>query len=233
MGPLNFKVKGFLFSGISAGIKKDGKRDLGLVYSEGPARVAGLFTTNAVKAAPVQLDRERIKGGLCQAIIVNSGNANACTGSQGLRDAKRVSTLVAERLEIDERLVFPASTGVIGSPLPLKKVEEGIPKLVDQLSPEVWMNTVEAMLATAPFPTVEAATCGIKGKQVKLCGMVKGAGMIRPNLATMLSFLVTDACIKAPRLQRMLEKAAEASYNRITIDGGTRPNDPVLLLANG
>ncbi len=233
MKPLDLKVSGFLFSGISAGIKKDGKRDLGLIHSEVPAQVAGLFTTNAVKAAPVQLDMERIKRGLCQAIIVNSGNANACTGSQGLRDAKRVSSLVARQLGIDERLVFPSSTGVIGSPLPLKKIEEGIPKLIDHLSPEGWMSTVEAMMTTDTFPKIEVATCRIKGKQVKLCGMVKGAGMIRPNLATMLSFLVTDACIKAPLLQRMLEKAAEASYNRITIDGETSTNDTVLLLANG
>jgi len=233
MGPLSFKVRGFLFSGISAGIKKDGKRDLGLIYSEVPAQVAGLFTTNAVKAAPVQLDRERIKKGLCQAIIVNSGNANACTGSQGLRDARRVSSLVAKQLGIDERLVFPSSTGVIGSPLPLKKIEGGILKLVGQLSPEGWMSTVEAMMTTDTFPKVEVATGRIKGKQVTLCGMVKGAGMIRPNLATMLSFLVTDACIKASLLQRMLEKAAEASFNRITIDGETSTNDTVLILANG
>jgi glutamate N-acetyltransferase/amino-acid N-acetyltransferase len=233
MKSLDFKVKGFLFSGISAGIKKDGKRDLGLIYSEVPAQVAGVFTTNAVKAAPVQLDRERIKRGLCQVIVVNSGNANACTGSQGLGDAKRVSSLVGRRLKIDERLVFPSSTGVIGSPLPMKKIEEGIPRLVDQLSSEGWMKTVEAMMTTDTFPKVEVAACRIKGKQVKLCGMVKGAGMIRPDLATMLSFLVTDARIKAPLLQQMLEKASEASYNRITVDGETSTNDTVLLLANG
>ncbi len=233
MKPLDFKVNGFLFSGISAGIKKDGKRDLGLIYSEVPAQVAGLFTTNAVKAAPVQLDRERIKKGLCQAIVVNSGNANACTGSRGLKDAKRVSWLVAKQLGIDERLVFPSSTGVIGSPLPIKKIEDGIRGLTDQLSPESWMNTVEAIMTTDTFPKVEVATCRIKGKQVKLCGMVKGAGMIRPNLATMLSFLVTDADIKASLLQGMLEKSAEASYNRITVDGETSTNDTVLLLANG
>jgi glutamate N-acetyltransferase/amino-acid N-acetyltransferase len=233
MKPVDFKVNGFLFSGVPAGIKKDGKRDLGLIYSEVPAQVAGLFTTNVVKAAPVQLDRDRIKRGLCQAIVVNGGNANACTGSQGLRDAKRVSFLVAERLGIDERLIFPSSTGVIGSRLPMKKIEEGIPRLTGQLSSEGWMKTVEAMMTTDTFPKVEVATCRVKGKQVKLCGMVKGAGMIRPDLATMLSFLVTDACIKASLLQRMLEKAAEASYNRITIDGETSTNDTVLLLANG
>jgi glutamate N-acetyltransferase/amino-acid N-acetyltransferase len=233
MKSLDFRVTGFLFSGISAGIKKDGKRDLGLIYSEVPAQVAGLFTTNAVKAAPVQLDMERMKRGLCQAIVVNSGNANACTGSQGLRDAKRVSSLVAKRLEIDEWLVFPSSTGVIGSRLPTRKIEERIPRLIDQLSSEGLMKAVEAMMTTDTFPKVEVATCRIRGKQVTLCGMVKGAGMIRPNLATMLSFLITDACIKAPLLQQMLEKAAEASYDRITIDGETSTNDTVLLLANG
>ena len=233
MKPLDFKVRGFLFSGISAGIKKDGKRDLGLIYSEVPAQVAGLFTTNAVKAAPVQLDRERVKKSLCQAIIMNSCNANACTGSLGLRDARRTSSLVAKRLGVDEQLVFPSSTGVIGSRIPMKKIEEGIPRLVDQLSPGGWMSTVEAIMTTDTFPKVEVATCCVKGKEVKLCGMVKGAGMIRPNLATMLSFLVTDARIEAPLLQRMLEKAAETSYNRITIDGETSTNDTVLLLANG
>jgi glutamate N-acetyltransferase/amino-acid N-acetyltransferase len=233
MKPLDFKVRGFLFSGISAGIKKDGKRDLGLIYSEVPAKVAGLFTTNAVKAAPVQLDRERIKKGLCRAIVVNSGNANACTGSPGLKDARKISSLAAKRLGIDEQLVLLSSTGVIGSRLPMKKIEEGIPKLIDQLSPGGWMSTVEAIMTTDTFPKVEVAACRIKGKEVKLCGMVKGAGMVRPNLATMLSFLVTDARIEAPLLQRMLEKAVETSFNRITIDGETSTNDTVLLLANG
>ncbi len=233
MKALDFKVNGFLFSGISSGIKKNGSRDLGLIYSEIPAQVAGLFTTNAVKAAPVQLDMDRIKGGLCQALIVNSGNANACTGSQGLRDARRISSLVAKRLGMDEQLVFVSSTGVIGTPLPFNKIKEGIPKLIEALSPEGWMKTVEAIMTTDTFPKVEVATCRIKGKQVKLCGMVKGAGMIRPNLATMLSFLVTDANVEVPLLQRMLERAAEVSYNRITVDGETSTNDTVLLLANG
>jgi len=233
MRPLDFTVNGFLFSGIAAGIKKNGKRDLGLIYSEVPAQVAGLFTTNAVKAAPVQLDRARIKRGLCQAIVVNSGNANACTGNRGLDDAKKMTSVVAERLGIDEGLVFSSSTGVIGSPLPIKKIEEGVPELVVRLSPGGWMSTVEAIMTTDTFPKIEVATCRIKGKQVKLCGMVKGAGMIRPDVATMLSFLVTDACIRAPLLQRMLEEAAKTSYNRITVDGETSTNDTVLLLANG
>jgi glutamate N-acetyltransferase/amino-acid N-acetyltransferase len=233
MKALDFKVSGFFFSGISAGIKKDGKRDLGLIYSEVPAQVAGLFTTNAVKAAPVLLDMERVKRGLCQAVIVNSGNANACTGSHGLRDSRRISSSVAKGLGIDEMLVFPSSTGVIGIPFPVKKIEAEIPKLIENLSPEGWMKTVEAIMTTDTIPKVEVATRRIKGKQVKLCGMVKGAGMICPNMATMLSFLVTDANVKTPLLQRMLERAAENSYHRITVDGETSTNDTVLLLANG
>jgi len=233
MRPLDFKVPGFLFSGIQVGIKKDGRRDLGLIYSEVPAQVAGLFTTNTVKAAPVLLDMERFKGGLCQAVVVNSGNANACTGGRGLSDARKISSSVSKRLGIDDRLVLLSSTGVIGSPLPLKKIEEGIPKLVETLSPEGWMKTVEAIMTTDTFPKVEVATCRLKGKSAKLCGMVKGAGMIRPDLATMLSFLVTDANLKAPLLQQILREVAEVSYNRITVDGETSTNDTVLLLANG
>jgi glutamate N-acetyltransferase/amino-acid N-acetyltransferase len=233
MRAIDFRVKGFLFSGISAGIKKDGKKDLGLIYSEVPAQVAGVFTTNAVKAAPVQLDMERTKRGVCQALMINSGNANACTGSQGLRDARRVSSWVAEGLGINESLVFVSSTGVIGVPLPLKKIEQGIPKLIKSLSPDDWMKAVEAIMTTDTFPKVEGATCRIRGQRVKICGMVKGAGMIRPNLATMLSFLITDASIKASLLQRILERVSQDSYNRITVDGETSTNDTVLLLANG
>jgi glutamate N-acetyltransferase/amino-acid N-acetyltransferase len=229
----DFRVPGFQFSGITAGIKKDGKRDLGLIYSEVPAQVAGLFTTNAVKAAPVQIDMRRIKGGLCQAVLINSGNANACTGSQGMKDARNTSSLLAKKMGIDEKIIFLSSTGVIGAPLPVKKIEQGLPELIRSLSPEGWMNVVEAIMTTDTHPKMESATCRIKGKTVKLCGMVKGAGMIRPNLATMLSFLVTDAHIKDPLLQKMLREAAEESYNRITIDGETSTNDTVLLLANG
>ena len=233
MRTLDFKVPGFLFSGISAGIKKDGKRDLGLIYSQVPAQVAGLFTTNMVKSAPVLLGLKRIKRGLCQAVIINSGNANACTGNRGLEDAKRTSSWVAKGLGTEETLIIPSSTGVIGIPLPMEKIQEGIPKLINALSPDGWMKTVEAIMTTDTFPKVEMVNCRVKGKSVRICGMVKGAGMIRPNLATMLSFLVTDANIKAPLLQQILNEVAEFSYNRITIDGETSTNDTVLLLANG
>ena len=233
MKALDFEVSGFSFSGISAGIKKDGKKDLGLIYSEVPCSVAGLFTTNAVKAAPVQLDMKRIGAGLCQAVVVNSGNANACTGSRGLRDARSIADGVAKGLKIKESFVLVSSTGVIGTPLPVAKIEAAIPDLIHDLSPDGWMRTVEAIMTTDTFPKLEVAACQIKGKQVKLCGMIKGAGMIRPNLATMLSFLVTDASIETSLLQRMLKEAAEDSYNRITVDGETSTNDTVLLLANG
>jgi glutamate N-acetyltransferase / amino-acid N-acetyltransferase len=233
MKPLDYRVSGFLFSGVPSGIKKDGRRDLGLIYSEHPAQVAGLFTTNAVKAAPVLLDMERLKGGLCQAIVINSGNANACTGSQGLKDAQRIASLLSKQLGISESLVMVSSTGVIGVPLPLKKIENGIPKLVENLSAEGWMKVVEAIMTTDTFPKVEVASCRIKGKTVKLCGMIKGAGMIRPHMATMLSFLVTDASIRGAVLQKMLAQAAERSYHRITVDGETSTNDTVLMMANG
>ena len=233
MKPLDYQVDGFLFSGISVGIKNVGKRDMGLIYSEVPCHAVGLFTTNAVKAAPVRLDMKRLKGGLCQAVVVNSGNANACTGTRGLKDAQEIAAQVARGLEIKESSVLVSSTGVIGTPLPVAKMTAAIPDLIRDLSPDGWMRTVEAIMTTDTFPKVEVATCCIKGKQVKLCGMVKGAGMIRPNVATMLSFLVTDAHIETALLQRMLKEAAEDSYNRITVDGEMSTNDTVLLLANG
>jgi glutamate N-acetyltransferase/amino-acid N-acetyltransferase len=229
----DFRVSGFLFAGISAGIKKNGRKDLGLIYSEVPSQVAGIFTTNAVKAAPVRVGMERIKRGVGQAVIINSGNANACTGKQGLKDARKISSWVARGLGIDEKLILPASTGVIGVPLPLRKIEDSVPELIQSLSPDGWMNAVEAIMTTDAFPKIAMAACRLKGKKVKLCGMVKGAGMIRPNMATMLSFLVTDANIKASLLQKMLTKAAEVSYNSITVDGDTSTNDTVLLFANG
>ena len=233
MKPLDYQVDGFLFSGISVGIKNVDKRDMGLIYSEVPCHAVGLFTTNAVKAAPVRLDMKRLKGGLCQAVVVNSGNANACTGTRGLKDAQEIAAQVAKGLEIKESSVLVSSTGVIGTPLPVAKMTAAIPDLIRDLSPDGWMRTVEAIMTTDTFPKVEVATCCIKGKQVKLCGMVKGAGMIRPNVATMLSFLVTDAHIETALLQRMLKEAAEDSYNRITVDGDMSTNDTVLLLANG
>jgi glutamate N-acetyltransferase/amino-acid N-acetyltransferase len=233
MDVTDFQVPGFSFAGVSAGIKKDGKRDLGLIYSEVPAQAAGLFTTNRVKAAPVRLDMERIRKGVCQAVVINSGNANACTGSRGLNDTRKMAFWISRHLGIDERLVLVSSTGVIGVPLPMPVIERSIPKLANDLSSDGWMRTVEAIMTTDTFPKIEVATCRIKGKRVKMCGMVKGAGMIQPHVATMLSYLVTDAKVKAPMLRRMLREVADDSYNCITLDGDMSTNDTVLLLANG
>ncbi len=233
MNPYGFEINGYLFSGISAGIKKDGKKDLALIYSEVPAQVAGLFTTNRVKAAPVLIDLKRIRQGLCQAILINSGNANACTGPQGLEDCQTLSSTLSKELKISPKHILLSSTGVIGIPLPVKKVVKKIPELVRGLSRDGWMNVVEAIMTTDTRPKMEMASCRIKGREVKLCGMIKGAGMIHPHLATMLSFLVTDANIRASLLQKMLRETVEGSFNRITIDGETSTNDTVLLLANG
>ena len=233
MKAADFQVPGFSFAGVSAGLKKDGKRDLGLIYSEVPAHAAGLFTTNRVKAAPVRLDMERIKKGICQAVVINSGNANACNGPRGLKDARKIALGVSKHLGIHERLVLVSSTGVIGVPLPMPAIERNIRRLTNDLSPDGWMKTVESIMTTDTSQKIEVATCRIKGERVKLCGMVKGAGMIEPHMATMLSYLVTDAKVKAPMLQRMLRDVADDSYNCITLDGDTSTNDTVLLLANG
>ena len=233
MNVTDFQVPGFSFAGVSAGLKKDGKRDLGLIYSEVPAQAAGLFTTNRVKAAPVRLDMERIKKGICQAVVINSGNANACNGPRGLKDARKIALGVSKHLGIHERLVLVSSTGVIGVPLPMPAIERNIRRLTNDLSPDGWMKTVESIMTTDTSKKIEVATCRIKGERVKLCGMVKGAGMIEPHMATMLSYLVTDAKVKAPMLQKMLRDVADDSYNCITLDGDTSTNDTVLLLANG
>jgi glutamate N-acetyltransferase/amino-acid N-acetyltransferase len=217
MKAADFQVPGFLFAGVSAGLKKDGKRDLGLIYSEVPAQAAGLFTTNRIKAAPVRLDMERIKKGVCQAVVINSGNANACNGPRGLKDARKIASGVSRHLGIDEALVLVSSTGVIGVPLPMPVIERNIPTLAHNLSPDGWMKTVESIMTTDTSQKIEVATCRIKGERVKLCGMVKGAGMIEPHMATMLSYLVTDAKVKAPTLQRMLRDVADDSYNCITL----------------
>lgn len=233
MNLTHFKIPGFLFSGISAGIKKNGKKDLGLIYSETPAHVAGLFTTNKVKAAPVLISMERIKEGSCQAIFVNSGNANACTGQRGIKDGHYISSLLSKELGIKPAHILLSSTGVIGVPLPVEKITRKIPELVRGLSPDGWTDVVEAIMTTDTQPKMEWESCRIRGKRVKLCGMAKGAGMICPNLATMLSFLVTDAHIEPLLLQRILREVVDLTYNRITIDGETSTNDTVLILANG
>jgi len=226
-------IKGFTYSAIAAGIRKKDRLDLGLIYSEKPAVAAGVFTTSRVKAAPVIMGMERIAQGRAQAILVNSGVANACTGKTGMETARTSSALAAAALNIDENLLQVASTGVIGEQLPIKKIAAAMDELVIGLSPGACDEVARAIMTTDTVPKTAGRTCVISGNEVKLFAMAKGAGMIMPNMATMLCFVMTDADITAEVLQLYLSQAVEQSFNRITVDGDTSTNDTVLVLANG
>jgi glutamate N-acetyltransferase/amino-acid N-acetyltransferase len=224
---------GFEAAGIAAGLKKREKEDLGLFFSKVPANAAGVFTRNQVKAAPVILDKERIKKGVCQAIIANSGNANCCTGERGIRDAKTMAALSASELGISEDLVLVASTGVIGEPMPMEKIESAVPRLVRALKPEGIPDLARSIMTTDTVPKMASVQGDIDGKTFTVAGVAKGAGMIRPNMATMLCFLCTDIGGAPELLKETLVKAVNRSFNRITIDGDTSTNDMVLVMANG
>ena len=227
------KIPGFLGCGISSGIKRNGKKDLGLIFSTVPAKVAGFFTTNVVKAAPVILGIERVKRGECQAIIANSGNANACTGKRGLEDATSIARLVANNLGIDESLVIPSSTGVIGVPLPMVKIKNAIPELVSKLSEDGLLDTTEAIMTTDKFPKFASAQMKVDGKLGTISAIGKGAGMIAPQMATMLCFILTDINLDLKAQKLALKNAVNNSFNRIIVDGDTSTNDTVLMLSNG
>jgi glutamate N-acetyltransferase/amino-acid N-acetyltransferase len=229
----NFFVPGFMYSGVSAGIKEDGERDLALFYSTTPATAAGVFTTNRVKAAPVLLDRLRIRSGRAQAIIVNSGNANACTGERGMQDARAMGDATAQALRIPRGLVLVSSTGVIGKPMPMEKILSGIPVLVESLSAHALPDAAKAIMTTDTFPKVKMGKCSVGKRGIRISGVAKGAGMIMPNLATMLCFVMTDAAIERGALKTALLDAKELTFNRITVDGDTSTNDTLLVLANG
>lgn len=226
-------VQGFSFAARSAGIRKSGRLDLGLIFSAVPARCAGVFTTNKVQAAPVTVTASRMADGLCQAVLVNSGNANACTGEAGLRDAVRCGRLLAERLGIDENLVAVSSTGVIGQALPMPLLEQAVPMLPEGLSPEGVQDVASAMMTTDSFAKLACRQGGSSEAPYTLLGVAKGAGMIHPNMATMLAFVMTDACVEPDFLRQALQQAVAGSFNIITVDGDTSTNDMVLVLANG
>lgn len=226
-------VKGFRASAVSAGLKKNNKKDLALIVSDYPAAVAGVFTTNRVKAAPVLLCKKRLSGGICRAIIVNSGNANCCNGEQGMKDALAMTQYVAEAMGMDSSQVMAASTGVIGLPLDVGKIEKSVADLVDGLSEGGFGDAAEAIMTTDTCPKTVCRQGSIDGRSYEITAMVKGAGMIRPDMATMLCFVCTDLKIPSADLQQALLYATESSFNRITIDGDTSTNDTVLILANG
>lgn len=227
------EIKGFKFSAVEAAIKKPGRLDLALIYSEQPAAVAAVFTTNKVKAAPVLLDEERIKNGRAQALVVNSGNANACTGAQGMANAVETARLVAAGLQIPAEAVLVASTGVIGQPLPMERMSAAIPALVGNAGSSSLHDIAAAIMTTDTFPKMASRTAVAGGTGYTVAGVAKGAGMIMPNMATMLAFIVTDAAVEPAFLQECFRAANASSFNAITVDGDTSTNDTALIMANG
>lgn len=227
--------QGFLFSAVAAGIKTKGRDDLGLIYSRAPAATAGLFTTNLVKAAPVVLSMEHLaeSRGWARAILVNAGIANACTGHRGLLAASITSNSVAEALGIDQAAVLPCSTGVIGAHLPVQAVRRAVPRLVRSLGEKEFYSVARAMMTTDTFPKIVAAWGRIRGRIFRVMGLAKGAGMIAPSLATMLSFVLTDAKVAPRLLDELLGEAVMESLNLVTVDGDTSTNDTCILMANG
>jgi glutamate N-acetyltransferase/amino-acid N-acetyltransferase len=225
--------QGFKTAGIAAGIKNNDQRDLGLVYSIQLASVAGVFTRNRVQASPVLLDREHIRQGRCQALVVNSGNANCCNGSQGYIDAQTMARLAADQFNLPLAHVLVASTGVIGQPLPIGKIEGAFPALIADLSSDDATAFAEAILTTDTTTKMARRQGQLDGKPYSLMGIAKGAGMIRPDMATLLAFFLTDLAVPADILQPALSEATQYSFNRITIDGDTSTNDCAFLLANG
>ncbi len=229
-------VQGYKTAGIHAGIKKL-KKDLALIVSDTPAAAAGVFTVNKVQAAPVTYDKAVIAAGKpVRAIVVNSGNANACTGKPGLLDAETMASTAANALGAENGSeILVCSTGVIGVPLPMQNIESGIKKAAGQISStrESAINAAEAILTTATFKKEIAVEIIIDGKPVVLAGIAKGSGMIHPNMATLLSFIITDANISAETLQGLLGTSISSTYNMISVDGDTSTNDTVLTLANG
>ncbi len=225
--------KGFLFSTIEAAIKKPDRKDLGLIYSNSNCVMSGMFTTNKIKAAPVKLDMKKIKKGIGRAIIINSGNANACTGNQGMKDAVEIVETISNLLGINEDLVYICSTGVIGTPLPMDKIRPKILDLVKGLGNSSIEELSRAIMTTDTFPKIVTKKIRISKKDVVISGICKGAGMICPNMATMLCFIMTDANIDKKALDASIKTAVENSFNRITIDGDMSTNDTVLMMANG
>jgi glutamate N-acetyltransferase/amino-acid N-acetyltransferase len=224
---------GFQAAGVICGLKKNGRKDLGLIYAEVPANVAGVFTQNRIQAAPVQLDRKRITRGACRALIVNSGNANCCTGEQGMRDAMHMAGYAAAGVGVAEEEVLVSSTGVIGEPLPVEKIQIAMPDLVAALHREGIHDFAEAIMTTDTVPKVISRRGELDGKVFTVTGAAKGAGMIRPDMATMLCYVMTDIQASPVLLKEMLKTGVDLSLNRITVDGDTSTNDTVLLMANG
>jgi glutamate N-acetyltransferase/amino-acid N-acetyltransferase len=226
-------IKGFQFSAVEAAIKKPGRKDLALIYSEVPAQACAVFTVNAVKAAPVLLSAKRIISGQAQALLVNSGNANACTGDNGMIVAKETSHLVAAGLGIPDDAVQVSSTGVIGVQMPTERIMTAVPALLEGLSSGTLDDIAQAIMTTDTFPKMEARSGQAGGLSYVVAGIAKGAGMIMPNMATMLSFIVSDVAVEPVFFETTFRNAIECSFNAITVDGDMSTNDTCLIMANG
>jgi glutamate N-acetyltransferase/amino-acid N-acetyltransferase len=218
---------------VAVGIKPSGKKDLALVYSSSPARAAAVFTSNQIKGAPVLVSQEHVRDGRAQAILASSGCSNVCTGEQGLKDAREMTRIVGELLRIPPRQVLIASTGVIGQPLPMDKIRAGLPKLVKGLSPQGGRLAAEAIMTTDTRAKEAALRVDVAGRPVTIGGIAKGVAMLEPHLATMFCFLATDAMVARDALPRVLRRATDRSFNRVTVDSDQSTSDTVAILANG
>jgi glutamate N-acetyltransferase/amino-acid N-acetyltransferase len=226
-------VPGILAGGVTAGIKPSGKKDLALIYSSTPARVAAVFTSNQVKGAPVLVSREHVRGGQAQAIVASSGCANVCTGDRGIKDAREMTKLVGELLRIPPTHVLIAATGVIGVPLPMDKIRAALPKLAKSLSPQGGRNAAEAIMTTDTRPKEAALRLDVGGRPVTIGGIAKGVAMLEPHLATMFCFVATDAVVTRTALDAALRRGVDRSFNRVTVDSDQSTSDTVAVLANG
>ena len=225
--------QGFTAAGVRAGIKKNGNLDVAVIYTEKEAAVAGVFTKNLVAAAPVHLSKIVVGTGTAHAVVANAGCANACTGEQGIRDAEKMAIIAAQELNCRADDVIVASTGLIGSNIPMDKMEAGIKAAVKELSREGSVNAGNAIITTDTYSKACATEIEIGGKEVRFGAIAKGSGMIRPDMATMLCFITTDADIDQKLLQNALSDATEISFNCISVDGDMSTNDSVVVLANG
>jgi len=233
MKETDWRVSGFRAGAVAAGLKKHGGLDLGLIVSDETAAAAGVFTTNRVCAAPVLLSREHLQGGAARAIVANAGCANACTGPEGLEDARSTAVVVAGALGAPPEDVLVASTGVIGARLDMERLEKAVPRVTGEVTEDGLPQFAEAILTTDTFSKLSRFDGTTDGRPYRIVGAAKGAGMIMPNMATMLSFVLTDAAVSSLDLQNALVSAADATFNRITVDGDTSTNDTLLALANG
>lgn len=225
--------KGFKAAGVACGIKKNNRKDLAIVCSEDTAVASGVFTTNVVKGHSLQVSMEHIKNGYARAIVINSGNANACVGETGCKDAKEMTELTAELLQCDAQDVLVNSTGVIGKKLNMPSVRSGIRLAVNDLSPQGGSDAEEAIMTTDLMPKEIAVDVELQGETIRIGGMAKGSGMIHPNMATMIGIITTDANISRSLLDKALKQCVKKTFNRVSVDGDTSVCDSVFVLANG